>query len=375
MTQPQPQHDDPFGEARAQLVQALAVMATGGEAAARWAAVGMQRRADQQAHRDRADQASAAARDQAEQLARHAELDHDRAEREYVAKAFDDQWLEHADLTATARLWRAANLRAATGDEWARTAMHRAEDQLRRLRPNLMAFYDRFRAEGRPPAEAMKAAAYGVWLHADNTTRGPRARPHPTRTPQAVRAGANGRALGPGGSIMDDLDAAVRNEVHHLADGIDPTILDRLQRQWRSAGLAPPADAAELLALYARELRNHGTPPVVTDHLHTAAHRTAQAHRADADHLDGHGQRARREAVLAAGTPDLTATVIDEHRQALDHATVAHGAADLDALRAAQADRMARTFPPLTVVQTIAPHLAGKHEAQTIPTRTRGRTR
>ena len=85
MTGPQQQHDDPFGEARAQLVQGLAVLATVSEAVARWYAVGLQRRAEDQAKADRAAQVSQAAREQAEQLAREAELAEDRAERQHVA--------------------------------------------------------------------------------------------------------------------------------------------------------------------------------------------------------------------------------------------------------------------------------------------------
>ena len=47
MTGPQlpQQHDDPIGDARSQMVQALAVLTTVGEAAARWAAAGAQNRA------------------------------------------------------------------------------------------------------------------------------------------------------------------------------------------------------------------------------------------------------------------------------------------------------------------------------------------
>jgi hypothetical protein len=66
--------------------------------------------------------------------------------------------------------------------------MQRVEQHLRTIRPNLMAFYDRFRGEGRTPAQAMQAAAYAAWMHADNSTVGPQARPHPGRVPshQAV---------------------------------------------------------------------------------------------------------------------------------------------------------------------------------------------
>jgi len=51
----QRQRDDPFGETRAQLVQALAVAATVGEAAARWAAVDVQNRTSKREQTDRAE--------------------------------------------------------------------------------------------------------------------------------------------------------------------------------------------------------------------------------------------------------------------------------------------------------------------------------
>jgi spermidine/putrescine-binding protein len=195
VTGPQQQHDDAFGEARAQLVQGLAVLATVSEAVARWYAVGLQRRAEDQAKADRAAQISQAAREQAEQLAREAEVAEDRAERQHVARAFDDDWLGQADLAETARLWRTANLRAAGGDEWAREGMQRAEQRLRQIRPNLMVFYDRFRSEGRTPAQAMQAAAYAAWMAAENSTVGPQARAHPSGTerPDPGRTG-----VGPG---------------------------------------------------------------------------------------------------------------------------------------------------------------------------------
>ena len=376
MTGPQQQHDDPFGETRAQLVQALAVAATVGEAAARWAAVGVQNRASQREQADRAEQVSVAARAQAEKLAHEADLEQDRVERQHVARAFDDDWLNRADLAETARLWRTATLRSAGGDRWARQAMGRAEERLRQLRPNLMDLYDRFRGEGRTPAEAMRAAAYGVWLHADDTTLGPQARPHPGHQPAGLRAGAHGRAVGPAGTMLDDLDAAVRREVADLAAGVDPEALDRLQRQWRSAGLAPAADAAELLARYARQLRADGqVPALVADRLDAAARRAAAGEAADATHLVGYAAQHRGRATRAAGTPDLTATVSDEHRDGLVHSSVSHGDADHDALRAGQQYRMARTFPHLSVVQATQAHLAGKQPVHTVPTRQIGRAR
>ena len=376
MTGPQQQHDDPFGETHAQLVQALAVAATVGEAAARWAAVGLQNRAGKREQADRNEQASAAARAHADDLAHEADLEQDRADRQHIARAFDDDWLDRADLTETARLWRTATLQAAGGDQWARQAMSCAEERLRRLQPNLMDLYDRFRGESHAPAQAMQAAAYGVWLEADNTNLDPQARPHPGRQPAGLRVGAHGRTLGPGGGMLDDLDAAVRREVADLATGVDSEALDRMQRQWRSAGLAPAADAAELLAEYARRLRADGlVPVVVAEHLEATARRAAAGAAADAAHLAGYAVQQRGRATHVAGTPDLTATMIDEHRDGLVRSIVSHGEADHGALRAGQQRRMAQTFPPLTVVQATQPHLAGKQPAHTVPTRQAGRAR
>jgi hypothetical protein len=378
VTGPQQQHDDPFGEARAQLVQGLAVAATVSEAVARWYAVGLQRRGEAQTQTDRAAQISAAAREQGEQLARQAELEEDRAERQHVAQAFDEHWLDHTDLTETARLWRAANLRAAGGDEWAREAMHRAEQRLRQIRPNLMGFYDQFRSEGHTPAQAMRAAAYAAWAQADNTTLGPHSRAHPGRVPhhQALRGRVpNGRALGPGGRHLNDLDAAVRREVIALADGINPQVLDQLQRQWREQGLLPPADAAHLLGTYARELRDNPMPAVLADQLAAAARRAAAGQAAEAFHLAGYAGQERSTATQLAATPDVAGTAVDEHHEGLDQSATTDSAADLDDLRAAQAQRLSRTFPHLTLVQANTPHLAGKREAPIVSARQRGRAR
>jgi len=411
VTGPQQQHDDPFGESRAQAVQALAVAATVSEAAARWAAVGMQRRAEHQARAEQAAQVSAAARQHAEQLARQADLEQDRAERQYLANAFNEAWLDRATLVETARLWRAATIRAAGGDEWAHEAMTRAEQRLRQLRPNLMALYDQFRGEGRTPAEAMKSAAYGVWMQADNTTLGPQARPHPSRHPAGLRPGAGGRALGPGGPALDDLDAAVRAEVADLAHGVDPELLDQLQRRLRAEGVLPPAEAAALLAEHARHLRAdaaregtvtgtttirvgvHADQPDTHGHWHRseqvpvrtsaagpmivadAVNRAADTARAAAAHLAGFAQQERGQATRVAGTPDLTATPADEHRDGLDRAGVTHGAADQDSLRAAQQRRKAQTIQHLTVVQATVAHVADKQPAQIVPARQKGRAR
>jgi hypothetical protein len=417
MTGPQQaqQHDEPFGETRAQLLQALAVAGTVGEAAARWAAVGVQNRASQAEKDQKAQHAAARARQESDRLAEAARREQDRADRAHITLAFDDAWLADADLYETARLWRVATMHAASGDDRARDAMARAETRLGQLRPNLMAFYQQFRAEGHLPAEAMRAAAYGVWLEADNTTLGPRAREHPGRRATGVRAGANGRSLGPGGPALDDLDAAVRREVADLARGVDPEMLDQLQRQWRSAGLIPAADAADLLAQHARDLlhtaalggpesgtttiRRGVARPGVNEHgkivyntaevpirtgdagLEIAGRNTdglaeqARAEAAAAEHLAGYADQQHGQGSRAYGTTDLAATPLDERDAGLVAGRVEHGQAEHDSSGADQRRRMAQSFPQLTHVQATNPSLATKQEAQTIPTHQRGRRR
>jgi hypothetical protein len=156
-----------------------------------------------------------------------------------------------------------------------------------------------------------------------------------------------------------------------LADRVDPQVLDQLQRQWREQGLLPPADAAEMLAAYARELRDRGMPAVAADQLIAAGHAAA----GEAAHLAGYAGQEHGAATQAAGMPDVAATTVDEHRAGLDQSSTTEVAADLDDLRAAQGDRLSRTFPQLTVVQVNAPYLAGKREAPIVSTRQTGRAR
>jgi hypothetical protein len=416
VTAPQPpQFDEPFTETRAQTVQALAVLATVSEAAARWAAVGVQHRASNAERTRGADQAAAHAKREADRLADASRNEQARADRAHIALAFDDQWLENADLRQTAALWRVATMHAAGGDEWARAAMANAEQRLAHLKPNLMEYYRRFRAEGHLPAEAMRAAAYGSWMHVDNANLGPQARPHPGPQPDALRPGANGRAIGPGGQRLDDLDAAVRDEIARLAGDVDPTLLDQLQRQLRTQGLIPPAEAAELLAEHARHLLHtaaHSGPAasratIRRGHARPAAERPgtveydtidvpirggdaglaiagrhaddlaqqANADTAAAQHLDGLARQEYQRGSSAYGTPDLTATDTNEHTAGLAAGHVADGRAHHDQAGAEQRRRMGQTFPELTVVQQAHPDLATRQAATIIPAQQRGRGR
>jgi hypothetical protein len=170
------------------------------------------------------------------------------------------------------------------------------------------------------------------------------------------------------------LDAAVRREVMTLAEGDDPRVLDHLQRQCREEGLLPPADAADLLAAYARELHGRGTPAVAADQF-AAARRAADGEAAEARHLAAYAGQEHGAATVLGGTPDVAATAVDEHRAGHDWSNTADGVADLDDLRAAQAERLSRAFPHLTVVQATAPYLASKREAPIVSIRQRGRAR
>ena len=96
----QPQHDDPIAEARAHLLQGLAVLATVGEAAARWSAVSLTHRL---------------AEDQAALAARQRWADEAAAARTEIDQALGP-WLRRATLPQVARAWRTAAVHATGGN-------------------------------------------------------------------------------------------------------------------------------------------------------------------------------------------------------------------------------------------------------------------
>jgi hypothetical protein len=222
----------------------------------------------------------------------------------------------------------------------------------------------------------MRAAAHGVWVQAQNTTmpRGPR--PHPGRQPAQLRAGAAGRALGPGGPILDDLDTAVRDEAIRLADGVNPEILDQIQRDWRRRGFAPAADAAGLLATYAAHLRQRavelgaptgtqqtirvGSNPDPADRRNRQPTTTVPVRSLDQGLLI-----AAAAAETAAHTARTAPTTIGPTPNPGD--PIAAMPDDLGDLHQAQSHRLGGAFPPLTtVVQQTVPHLADKDPAAVV---------
>lgn len=111
-----------------------------------------------------------------------------RAERDTArtgwAPALDPRWLRQADLFQTAQTWGTAMPYADRAVPWyepaAATAMRKSEERLRDLHPYAMAHYDKLRADGMSPADAMNEAAplFARTPRAHNTPYAP----HPVLT-------------------------------------------------------------------------------------------------------------------------------------------------------------------------------------------------
>ena len=176
---PSAHHPDPIGEAFSHSSQKTAQFVSMAGAAYEIAARRKAIRAAREAART--DQQLRALQEQ--ERAAHADA------RARWAPAYDARWLAQADLFQAGRVWGAA-APYADADPEAASALRRAEGRLRSLHPYAMARYDRLRAEGAGPLEAMGEA---VRLFA----RQPHARPG---QPAAARPGIGaGRPVpGPG---------------------------------------------------------------------------------------------------------------------------------------------------------------------------------
>ncbi|WP_433392935.1 hypothetical protein [Micromonospora sp. KLBMP9576] len=354
----QPQHDDPVDEARQKAIQFFGVVSTLSEAVARFAAVGIQRKAAEEERAAGRERAAEAASREADRLG-----DSVRADRERLARRVDGAWLKDATLTEVTQLWRTATVHAAAGDPVAQKLAGLALDRLGELHPQWRAAYDRQRAAGKSAPDAARAAAHEVWE--SEATRagasGRPARPHGGPEGPKLRAGANGKALPAGGQALNDLDAAVRAEAGRLLADVSPEALDRLQRDLRASGRAPAADSLGLARQYVSEARKAGVlTPVVAD----AIKRDLLA-RADED-------RAQGRAV--AGTPDHPRTAGDEHNEGQVVAAEHYGLASHDEA-GAQQRRLGRTFAPLVVGGKVDPVVAAKRPATVVPKRARAVTR
>jgi hypothetical protein len=345
------QHDDPVGEATSKVLQALAVLTTVGESAARFAAAGAQNRAAVAERGANAERVADAARRQADQAAARAYAAQQRADRQLMDHAFDNTWLALADIHTAAVLWRTAAMYAVSGDQRAARVLRRAEQRLRQLNPGLVDAYQRYRAQGSNIAEAMRAAANETWEHQTRPASGtPTADLAPTPDTDHPGAGA--------------LDEATRVELGRLATNVDPQVLAGLERQWRSAGHTPAADAAARLA-------NAGAPPAGTTNgphlpgpatLDTAGGppRTPPTGR---DPAEPHAESAIAAAGPAGGQQHGDATDLDsndqsgapddEHRDGQAAGRLQQGSAQPDRAGDEQRRRLGHAFRPLGTVELV----------------------
>ena len=257
----------------------------------------------------------AAERDERTRRALYARIRADRdTHRAGWAPAADPQWLGQADLFQTARAWGAATPYADRSVPWyepsAATAMRKCEERLRDLHPHAMARYDRLRADGMGPSDAMREAAALF-------TRPPRVH-DATFTPRSaldaetlVRVPAES---GTGRAAFDPHAAAKAQERR------GSQIIDALQEQARASGrdLLDEAEQRSILEAVTN------LPPAVIERIvrpdpATGLAGTEQSRAAGAEQV--------RAADLDAAT-DLAATASTNERAqnrtgALDAATTA----------------------------------------------------
>ena len=147
------QHPDPFGDALQQAVHRAIPLGSGAVAAAQVCLFRRNRQARAVDERDDRARRALHAQIRAEQQAGRAGW----------APALDPAWLREATLVQVARAWSKAVPYSDRAVPWyepaAATALRKCEERLRDLHPYAMARYDRLRADGLGPAEAMQEAA------------------------------------------------------------------------------------------------------------------------------------------------------------------------------------------------------------------------
>src|SRR6266516_203953 len=164
------QHPDPFGDALQQGVQRAIQLASGAVTAAQVYLFHQSTQARAVDERDDRARRVLQAQIRAEQQAGRAGW----------APALDPAWLREATLLQVAGAWSAAVPYSDRTVPWyepaAATALRKCEERLRELHPYAMARYDRLRAEGLGPAEAMQEAAplFARPAHAHDASAAPR---------------------------------------------------------------------------------------------------------------------------------------------------------------------------------------------------------
>ena len=194
-------HPDPFGDALQQGVQRAIQLGSGAVTAAQ---VYLFHRSTQARAVDE--------RDDRARRALHAQIRAEQqAGRAGWAPALDPAWLREATLVQVARAWSAAVPYSDRNVPWyepaAATALRKCEERLRELHPYAMARYDRLRAEGLGPAEAMQEAA--PLFARPARAHDARATPRPmVTTGEGLGAGRPGAGPSPSSGGPDDLPGA-----------------------------------------------------------------------------------------------------------------------------------------------------------------------
>lgn len=149
------------------------------------------------------------------------------------APAHDREWLNQADLLQTGQAWAAA-LPYAEAHKAAASAIRKCENRMRHLHPHAMGHYDRARANGLSPQEAMTTAA-----------------PFFTRDPNVHEgAPATTPALAPG------------QGAHWAATEHGPS-----RKEWEEALQERRAD--QIIQQLQDKLSTAGRPPMAADELRT----------------------------------------------------------------------------------------------------------
>jgi hypothetical protein len=257
-------HPDPFGDALQQGVQRAIQLGSGAVSAAQMYL--FHRNAQARAVGERDDRA---------RRALHAQIRAEQqAGRAGWAPALDPAWLREATLLQVARAWSAAVPYSDRAVPWyepaAATAVRKCEERLRDLHPYAMARYDRLRADGLGPAEAMQEAA-------PLFARPPRAH-DPSSTPRPMvtagdgldvgqaEAGAGPWPGGPGdlpgaGLVIAEQDRAAAAERVRAADldtATDLTATPRMDE--RTTNLVAARDAAATASAAAARARRAARP-------------------------------------------------------------------------------------------------------------------
>jgi hypothetical protein len=256
------QHPDPFEDVLRQGVQRAIQLASGAVTAAQ--VYLFHRNTQARAVDERDDHA---------RRALHAQMRAEQqAGRAGWAPALDPAWLREATLFQVARAWSAAMPYSDRAVPWyepaAATAMRKCEEKLRDLHPYAMARYDRLRADGLGPAQAMQEAA-------PLFARPPRAHDPPS-TPRPMvtdgdgpdmdraEAGAGPRTDGPGevpsaGLGLGEQDRAATAERVRAADldaATDLTATPGIDE--RTVNLVAAQDAAAIGSAAAGRARRPG---------------------------------------------------------------------------------------------------------------------